>query len=225
MGKTILIIFSLCLLFTLKSYSIDSNADGQNSFQMIYINSSDTIKGITKGQISLHLSLPYINNFHLNPVNEGTKNNTGFMGYSVGLDYYYKPNQFVNLSFSQIQDFFLPIAFVDRGDEYELMSSYVFNLTNNHKVKRFSLGYGIAFSKNSWELRNLSWDENSSTRKPVKKNNNALGLSFSSYYQLTQSFYVGFIYRPTFLRLNSDPTFKYEHTISIDIAWKIRLKK
>lgn len=179
----------------------------------------------TKGLILIHLSFPYINNFHFSPVNEGTKKNTGFMGYSVGLDYFYKVNQYVSLSFSQIQDFYLPIAFVDKGDEYELMSSYIFNLTNNYQVNRFSFGYGIVFSKNRWELRNLSWDENSSTREPLKKDNNVFGLSFSTYYQLTQSFHFGLIYRPTFLRINNEPMLNYEHTISIDIAWKIRLKK
>lgn len=186
---------------------------------------SRTEQDSAKGQILIHLSLPYFNNFHFSPVNEGTKDNTGFMGYSVGLDYFYKVNQYVNFSFSQIQDFFLPIIFVDRGDEYELMSSYLLNLTNNYQVNRLSIGYGIVFSKNSWELRNLFWDENSSTRKPEKKNNNTIGLSFSTYYQITQSFHLGMIYRPTFLRINSDLMFNYEHTISFDIAWKIKLNR
>ena len=222
-----LIVIILCFFFSSTTFSANKDSEEQEVLQKITLNLEDTIIGCdnTKGQISLHLSFPYINNFHLSPESEGSKTNTGFMGYSVGLDYCYKPNQYINLSFSQIQDFFLPIAFVDRGDEYELMSSYNMSLTNNHKVNRFSLGYGMAFSRNSWELRNLFWDENSSTREPVKKNNSVLGLSFSTYYQLSQNFYLGMIYKPTFLRLNSDPTFKYEHTISIDIAWKIKLSK
>jgi len=219
----------LLLLIGINSNELSANQYGKQESLLTTPNETECKARVeqdsTKGQILIHLSFPYINNFHFSPDNEGTKNNTGFMGYSVGLDYFYKVNRYVNFSFSQIQYFYLPIAFVDKGDEYELMSSYIFNLTNNYQVNRFSVGYGIVFSKNSWELRNRSWDENSPTRKPVKKDNNTFGLSFSTYYQLTQSFHLGLIYRPTFLRVNSDPMFKYEHTISIDIAWKIRIKK
>ena len=188
-------------------------------------NNSKTEQSSTKGQIFLHISLPYVNNFHLNPVNEGSKNNTGFMGYSVGLDYYHKSDQYVNFYFSSIQDFFLPIAFVDRGNEYELMSSDYISISNNHKVNRFSWGYGLSFAKNTWDLKNHNWNENSSTRKPEKNSNNTLGLIFSSNFQITKHFYTGLIYKPTFWRLNIEPALKYEHTVSLDFVWKIPLKK
>lgn len=175
--KTIFLIFLLLFIgFTSKGFSLNRKTEKQCDKQENCLTTHDETKSntrteqdTTKGQLVLHLSLPYINNFHLNPANEGIKNNTGFMGYAIGLDYYHRSNQYLIFSFSQIQDFFLPIMFVDRGDEYELMSSYVFNLSNNHMVNHFSLGYRLVFSKNSWELRNLFGDENSSTRKPVKK--------------------------------------------------------
>lgn len=179
----------------------------------------------SKGQIFIHLSLPYLNSFHFSPVGEGVKNNAGFIGFSIGVDYFYKANQYVHLSFSQVQDFFFPIVFVPRGDEYESMTANVLSLTNNNRLKRFSVGYGLMFSRNRWEVRNISWDKNSSSRKPVAKDNNVMGLSLSAYYQLTRHFHVGFIYRPTLMRLNHAPAFNYEHAISIDAAWKIRLVK
>ena len=227
MKKKILIFTTFCLAFTINSFSVKGDTGGQSSAQKIYLNSSDTIndKDKTKGQLFLHLSLPYINNFHLTPLNEPTKNNTGFMGYSIGLDYFYNATQYLNISFAHIQDFFFPIVFVDRGDEYELMSSKYLSLSNNHRINRFSFGYGLSFAKNSWELRNQFWDKNSSTREPVEKSNKALGLIFSSYYQTTSDFYIGIIYRPTFYRLNTEPIFKYEHSVSIDFTWKIPLIK
>lgn len=212
---------------------IDRNNPKRYTYpQRIYINSTDSInryfsyeQGNNKGQLLLHLSLPYINSFQLTPVNENTKNNTGFYGISLGLDYFHSRNQYVNISASGVMDFFAPAGAVDIWGEYELMSSAYLSLSNNHKIKRFSLGYGLSYAKNTWDFRNYGGDETVPTREPVKKTNNALGLVFSSYFQATPHFYIGLIYRPTFLRLNIDPTFKYEHLISIDFAWKIRLKK
>lgn len=199
----------------------------------IYLNSSDTINRHfsygqvnNKGQLLLHLSLPHINSFRLTPENEGTKSNTGFWGISLGLDYFHSKNQYVNLSLSAVSDFFVPVpAAVDIWGEYELMSSAYLSLSNNYKIKRFSLGYGLSYVENTWDFRNYGGDETVPTREPVKKTNNAFGLIFSSYFQATPHFYIGVIYRPTFLRLDIAPSFKYEHLISIDFAWKIRLKK
>jgi len=200
----------------------------------IYLNSADTTNsyftyepGSKKGQLLLHISLPYVNSFRLNPENEGPKVNTGFWGISLGLDYFHSRNQYINLSASGVTDFFLPFpAAVDLRGEYELMSSSYFSLSNNHKIKRFSVGYGLSYVRNTWDLSCYGGDETiTQTREPVKKSNYALGLIFSSYFQVTPHFYIGLIYRPTFLRPGIDPTFKYEHLISIDFAWKIRLKK
>lgn len=184
---------------------------------------SETDQDSSKGRIFIHLSLPYLNSFHFSPVGEGVKNNAGFIGFSIGADYFYKANRYVHLSFSQVQDFFFPIVFVPRGDEYESMTANVLSLTNNNRLKRFSVGYGLMFSRNRWEVRNISWDKNSSSRKPVSKDNNVMGLSLSAYYQLTRHFHVGFIYRPALIRLNHAPAVNYEHAISVDAAWKIRL--
>jgi hypothetical protein len=61
----------------------------------IYLNSSDSMpkyysysQSSKKGELYLHLSLPYINSFYLQPENElDSKVNTGFLGISMGLDY------------------------------------------------------------------------------------------------------------------------------------------
>ena len=172
----LLIVVSFCLSGFTESFSAIRIVNGQEFSQVNNLNPKDTIDNYvngqdkTKGQFVLHLSLPYINSFHLSPENEKIKNNIGFMGYSVGLDYFYNTTQYLNLSFAQIQDFFLPIAFVDRGDEYELMTSSFVSLSNNHKINRFSIGYGLSFAQNSWDLRNHSWDDKNSSTRTDKKN-------------------------------------------------------
>lgn len=212
---------------------IEKNSPKRFTYPLrIYLNSSDTInryfsyeQGNNKGQLLLHLSLPYINTFLLTPENEDVKKNIGYCGISIGLDYFYRRNQYLNISASGVMDLYAPMGPIDIWGEYELMKSSYLSLSNNHKIKRFSLGYGLSYVENTWDFRNYGGDETIPTREPVKKTNNALGFIFSSYFQATPHFYIGVIYRPTFLRLNIAPTFKYEHLISIDFAWKIRLKK
>lgn len=178
-----------------------------------------------KGEVYLHISAPYVNSFLLQPENEpDIKNNTGFLGISIGLDYYYSKNQFLNFSASAVSDLFVPVpAPVYLGDEYELMTSAYFSFSNHHKLKRFSLGYGIAYGKNIWKRS----DANLEAMMPVVelkiKRSHVLGFVFPAYYQLGRSFNIGVIYRPTFLRLDIDPALAYEHLISLDLAWKIRL--
>jgi hypothetical protein len=227
----ILIVVALCILFAYKGYSC-SYVSVQEFVQDDNLSSKDTVNGkkiedynMTKGTFRFIVSFPYINSFYLQPKNEDSKNNTGFMEVTFGLDYFYLTNGYINFSFSQIVDFYSPLPFINYWKVYEVMDSYYISLSNNHKVNRFSFGYGFSFAQNNWELINNGWDENSSTREPVKKTNYAFGLVFSTYFQLTPTFHLGIVYRPTFLRPDIEPTFKYEHTISIDIGWKIKIGK
>lgn len=202
--------------------------------QRIYVNSADTIsryfrygQANNKGELDLHLSLPHINSFCLTPENEGTKLNTGFWGLTIGLDYYHSKNQFINLGISDVSDFFVPFpAAIDLSGEYELMSSKYISLSNNYRLRRFTIGYGLSYARNTWDFRYYdSFDPPPPTREPVKKSSNAFGLIFPTYFQLGKHFNIGVVYRPSFYRPNMTDKFKYEHLISIDFAWKIRLKK
>jgi len=180
-----------------------------------------------KGNLFLHISLPHINNFYLNPDQENTKINTGFWGATIGVDYLYSKNKYINLSASAVSDFFIPVpAAIDLSGEFELMSSTYLMLSNNHKINRFSFGYGISFGKNIWDLNYIDrWDPPPPTREPIKKSHYSFGLVCSSYYQIGKRFDLGIVYRPTFFRIKTEEIFKYEHLISIDFAWKIRLIK
>lgn len=200
----------------------------------IYVDMTDTTSGYVnydprskKGQFYFHFSIPHINSFLLKPDNENDyKFSTGFWGITAGLDYYHSPSQFINLSASGVTSFFVPVpAAVDISGEYELLSSRYLSLSNNYKIKRFSIGYGLSYSRNTWDFRYYDrFDPPPPSREPVKKSNNSFGFIFPTYFQLGENFNIGIIYRPTFLRPKSEKVFKYEHLISIDFAWKIRLK-
>ncbi len=180
-----------------------------------------------KGQLNFTYSLPWANSFYLQPNQESSKANTGFWGISAGLEYYYKDNKYLSLTGNAVMDFFIPFpAAVDFSGEVENMYSVYTSLTDNYRFRRFTVGYGLNFSKNTWQLAyHDRFDPPPPTREPVTKSSNSIGLTLDGYHQIGKHFYLGLIYRPTFLNVNPDFDFKYEHLISLDFKWKFRLKK
>jgi hypothetical protein len=200
----------------------------------VKINPSDTTSRVYdyyktphKGQLNFIYTLPWVNNFYLQPSQETSKANTGFWGISAGLEYYYKENKYLSLTGSAVMDFFIPFpAAVDFSGEFENMYSVYSSLTDNFRFRRFTLGYGLNFSRNTWKLvYHDRFDPPPPTREPATKSSNSIGFTIDGYYQLGKRFHVGLIYRPTLLNLKPEVDFKYEHLISIDFAWKIRLKQ
>ncbi|MES2765581.1 MAG: hypothetical protein V4642_06930 [Bacteroidota bacterium] len=183
-------------------------------------------EGDNKGWIGFHWSFPYINNLQMSPLGEPAKNGTGFIGISYGVDYFHSARQYVNFTYSGVMDYGTPVIFVPYGDEHEVLSSTYLSLSNNHRLDNFSLGYGLVFARNSWELVNLFWEDKiqqniEAGRQPEEKYYYSLGLMFSTYFHTSGASCFGLLYKPTFLRLNSEQKFTYAHSISIDFAFKI----
>ena len=180
-----------------------------------------------KARLILQYSFPYINNFLFKPENESYRANTGFIGVTLGLDFYYSSRNFISITASGVTDFFVPFpGAVDFSGYHETMSSAFIGLSNNYKIKNLLFGYGLSYSRNTWELHYYDrFDPPPLTKAPVTKTNNAIGFIFPMYYQYGKHFFAGLIYRPTVLRLNSATPIQYEHLISIDFGWKMRIKK
>jgi hypothetical protein len=181
-----------------------------------------------KGSIVLHVSLPHINGFLLKPIGEDSAmKSLGFWGIKLGINYYHNKNQFLDLSVSAVSDFFAPFpGAIDIWGEYDLMTSIYSSFSNNHRIGRFSLGYGLSFSKNTWDHRYYDrFDAPPPLREPFKKSEYILGFIFPIYHQFGEYFYMGLIYRPTFLKVHPETQLIYEHLISIDFAWKFNLTK
>ena len=189
-----------------------------------------------KGTWNLRLSVPYVNNFRLKPESDRLSLNTGFWGISLGFDYFHRDNQFLSFIASGVIDYFLPVLMgvtecwqgVEKIYERESNSSRFIALTNNHRIGHFSLGYGLSFSRNFWWLSHFGGYNPDGTPGILPPNRrsayNSLGLMFTAYINPTRNFGIGVIYRPSFIRFNTSPTFQYEHLISVDFAWRIRLR-
>lgn len=106
------------------------------------------------------------------------------------------------------------------------MNSIYGNLTNNHRFKKYIIGYGLSFGQNTWRLNYgiAEPDTLPPSRPPVTISSQSLGFVFQNYIQTGKRFHLGIVYRPSILNLNMEPRWQYEHLISLDLAWKIRLK-
>jgi hypothetical protein len=178
-----------------------------------------------KGQINIKNSLPWINSFYLQPKYETSKINTGFWGVSLGLEYFYRSNKFASITGNAVTDIFIPVpAAVDYKGNYENMSSIYLDMSDNYKFRRFSIGYGLNYAKNIWALKQ-GYFKTDSMREPVTRENQSIGISLNGYFQLGKYIFLGLIYRPSLININPIWELKYQHLISIDFGWKIRIKK
>lgn len=179
------------------------------------------------GQVNLNLSIPYLNSFYFQPEAEGRKINTGFWGLSAGVEYYYTNKNYLAVTANTVFDLFAPVpAPVDFSGEYQTLSSTAISFTNNHKRKRFHFGYGLNYAWNTWALRYADRiDASPPLRDEVKKTHQSIGITLTGHHQITKNLVVGLIYRPSILSVAPTPEFQYEHVFSIDIGWKIKLKR
>jgi len=251
--KIKVLIITLLTLFTISKLMANNNGikSANNNFlakkntYVINLIESDTTKfrkklinyfsknfETNKGQIDLHLSLPWINSFYFQPINENSKENIGFIGISIGIDYYHNESQFLSIKGSHVMDFFFPIpAPFSYDGEMEFMNSTYISFENNHKKNRFTFGYGLNYSINTWNRKDFGKrDDNSAEttielKDPILTNNKTIGLTTNIYHQIGKHLRVGLIYRPTLLNIKPNIKLNYEHVISFDIAWKIRIKK
>lgn len=213
--------------------------------KFIYLNASDTTRIITtplskrynkylsrsyptyRGQLYLITAYPWVNNFIMQPEDELIKNNTGFMGVSISLEYFYKDTKSVAITTNAVSDFFIPFpAAVDFGGVQEFMHSIYLGLTNNWKYNNFRLGSGINFSKNIWKRRSFELEELPPTPQDnVTEINYSTGVIFNGYYQIKESVFIGLIYRPNFIKVYPKTKFEYEHLISLEFGARINFKK
>jgi len=137
----------------------------------------DNMNTPRKGSLYLNMTYPYINNFYFNPENQGSRSSTGFLGSAAGLDYYYGSKSFLNISISGVLDFFLPFPVpIDyQGGELESFNSSYFSISDNRRIDRFSLGYGLCYAKNNWYYTVFGEDEINDVISRTVRSCNAVG--------------------------------------------------
>lgn len=194
----------------------------------IYVNSSDSINDYTtynprgeKGKWKIQLSFPSFNSFLLKPEGLGYKSNKGVGGLSLGADYYYSQNKFLSLT---VNGAIAAILVGDRwGGEYEDVASVYVGLANNYKIQNTTIGYGLSYGRNLWQWSNI-------TEIPYSYDNIArvsytLGFVFPVSYEFNKNFFIGAVYRPTFLQIGKTTHVDYEHFIGLEWGWRFTINK
>jgi hypothetical protein len=175
-------------------------------------------------EIAFRIFVPYLNIFQVRPDFEpDIKTSGGFWGLGVGLDFYHQPDQFISLSMAAQTNFFVPVpAAVDVVEEYEFIRSEEVTFTNNHWLGRFTMGYGISFSNNTWEFRSAAFGSQfPPSRRPSERSTATIGLAFPIHYYTGDHFYFRMVYRPSFWRFSRIRPFGYEHLVSLGFGWDI----
>jgi hypothetical protein len=210
--------------------------DVQDSVGIIKTNMSRAFSGFKhhftkeyptkKGQINFVLALPYVNTFHFEPSNENYSNKTGFLGFSAGIEYFYTNKRYFSVNFRAATSFDLPFpAPLDQYGEYERLNSLSFGFTHNHKIKRFSVGYGLNYSRNVWYKHYEEFFVEPGDKTGITKANKTLGVTLNGYYQISSFFYVGLNYNQSFINIEKSSESKPENVISLDFVFKLSPNK
>lgn len=173
-----------------------------------------------RGEFRLKLSLPLINQMNFKLYGEDRVSNLGILGESIGLEYAYRDNKFIEVNYT------LAIARQPQpvNGYFQICSSSYFSITNNTAISRFTLGYGLNYGWNTFKETYI--DENNSGPGfawHTDKTQTGLGLTLNTYYRVWKNFHLGLIYKPTFLVTNPETRWDYEHVISLDFLFRIML--
>lgn len=186
----------------------------------IFINPENQISKrdhFNRRAIYFHLSIPLVNSFYLQPIDEDVKHDIGLFGLQLGFDFFYAKSHFLNIGYMVVG------SGSRRKTEFESFIAHSFQFSKNHKIKSFSIGYGFTTEVHTWTSR--FYDNRTQRLVIIDTFYTAWGFILPIYYQIGKSFQMGVIYKPTFYAGgNARETGVYEHIISLDVAWKIRLR-
>ena len=168
-----------------------------------------------------HFSIPIACNFYMQPVGQGVKKGVGF-GITAGMDYFYKKNKFVSFTVAGFTNKFgfNRYDYLDEFYEYERLSATNFSLTDNFKINRFSLGYGLNFSENNWYFEDRLDIDDFIVRTKKERFNQNLGFVFTGYFKVYKCIHIGVNYRPTILQVDPSTKFLYQHIFGFDFQFK-----
>lgn len=145
----------------------------------------------------------------------------GFLGASVGFEYYFTDKYYLNMDFGGLTDFPIPFpAPIDYGGEYNRSFAIYGDIQIGSYYKRLSYDMGIQFTQTRYYERETVelFPEYIDSLKYYKKQNN-LGLAFSAYYRTTKNLKLGFNYYPSFLVLENVPKFHYSHLLFFELSF------
>ena len=177
-----------------------------------------------KGEYRLKIAFPYFNYLTINPIDETRSCKFGFLGESLGIEYSVSSDRFLELNMTLALTSKNPLPFpFDRAGPYHVLSTRYISTTYNFVFGRFTVGTGINCAHNLISRGSRSLGDTLTPHYSDNRENYAIGLTANGYYSIGKTFNVGLIYRPTFCNLKQTLSFNYDHLLSIEFNWRIRL--
>ncbi len=223
----------------------------------IYIDSTETNKGyytyerfIPKEKWEYHIHLPFLSLLNHQDYYGFNTLDAGFFGIGVGVNYYHKNNGYLNFSAQTfLQDNYpLPPPLNLLTEKHTKNYFHLFSLSNNHRFKRFNVGYGLSFSHHfqQFELMVRSYDEliedtelnAKSSLNPSRvnkisrdidpgiyetqnRNIQQIGLLIPVSYEITKKFNLSFQYKPSLFQIKGDQPMNYNGFYTWGVIYKI----
>lgn len=179
---------------------------------------------VPAGSLYWHFSIPYYNNFYLQPLNEGVRQSAGFWGIATSVEYAHSRNQSLAVSAGAAMDFFLPVLVaVDYSGEWKSAATTYLSLAYKQYYKRFNAGLGIHVSRHFWNYNYSGFgDAPPPTRPTVRLSHRIAGPLVSAGWQLGKHTWAALSYKPAMVRF--DLPYAYEHVISLEFGSRITLR-
>ncbi len=177
----------------------------------------------SSGSMYLHFTIPYINQIHLQPLNEGVRSSFGFLGFAGSLEYFHSDNRSIELTTGALTDFFLPFPVaVDYGGEWQSSSSVYMSLALKSYKNRFYGGFGLHISRQFWNLNyGYFGDPAPPTRPEAHLAYLTSGPLLLVGWQPGRFTRITLNYRPGYFRFSASNA--YEHVISLEFGWRLKL--
>jgi hypothetical protein len=228
------------------AYSIDLTNDKRFSYpstiilDTVHTGSSasthlSTFNGIKKyktilkpeqGLFNIKISIPEGNHFLINKRDQyGTS--FGFLGISLGAEYYLTNKYALSADIGALTNFMVPFpAAVTQIAPRESASAIYSNIQLCSYYRKLQYGAGLQFNRTFFkQFDSLPFNPNQIRKDTItiSKNHNNLGFCFSTSYRLSNSFSLGLNYYPSFLGWDqAGPEIKYSHILFFELLFKIR---
>ena len=174
--------------------------------------------------LAFKVSIPEGNFLRLNKGHE-YGNEFGFLGISVGAEYYFNNKYNVNLDVGTLTDFMLPFpAPVDQMGNYDRSFAFYTDLQIGRDLRRFHIDAGLQYHRTAYyEMEQLQlFPVFKDTLKHSKQQGN-LGLAISTYYRFTRTLNLGVNYYPSIVAFdNGNAKSHYGHLLFLELVFRLR---
>jgi hypothetical protein len=184
-------------------------------------------KSPPKGTLALKIGIPEGNFFYLNK-GERYGKAAGFLGLSVGTEYYINDKYNINADVGVAMDYMVPFpAPICYMGGYDKSSALFCDLQIGTDWRRFHFDAGIQYLNTIYVERETValFPHYYDTLIACKQQGN-LGLALNTYFRLTKTFNIGINYYPTFLVFDAgENSMHYGHLLFFDLIFRINVSR